>query len=115
MRFSRLAIACSLMGLAAGCAPSPYVPVERAMPVERANIPAEWIDPVTHKVSVPIGWNADYKVPADYVPKPGLSDADRAQCDYEAQVATVNSRGILTPIGDYNRIFSACLRARASR
>ena len=76
MRFSRLAIACSLMGLAAGCAPSPYVPVERAMPVERANIPAEWIDPVTHKVSVPIGWNADYKVPADYVPKPGLSGAD---------------------------------------
>lgn len=43
-----------------------------------------------------------------------VSSADEAQCDYEAQAATVNSRGLLTPIGDYNRIFGACLRARAA-
>jgi hypothetical protein len=43
------------------------------------------------------------------------SEAAAARCDYEAQVATVNSPGLLARLADYDRIYGACLRAAAVR
>jgi hypothetical protein len=72
-----------------------------------------------------LGWRADPATEAEIAQRSGrtglmvtpaaLTDADVAQCRYEAAAATVNTRGILMPAIEEANLRDQCLRAARMR